>query len=68
MVLFVLRRLLASLDVSFRLFEDYSASALCFRKYHHMKHIRESIEQHGSLAIMCTGADENAHKEGPKVC
>jgi len=60
-------RRVRTLDAAFRLFEEYSASNLCFRKYHHMSHIRDSIEDHGVLAIMCTGADETAHKEGPKV-
>ena len=55
------------MDVEFRLFEDYSASNLNFRKYHHMRHARESVAEHGSLAIYNTGADETAHKEGPKV-
>ena len=55
------------MNVEFRLFEDYSASSLNFRKFHHMRHVRESVEEHGSLAIYNTGADEMAHKEGPKV-
>ena len=55
------------MDIEFRLFEDHSASRLCFRKYHHTKHIVDSIQNHGSLAIYNTGADEAAHKEGPKV-
>ena len=55
------------MNVDVRLFEDYSASSLNFRKYHHMRHARESVEEHASLAIYNTGADEMAHKEGPKV-
>jgi hypothetical protein len=55
------------LDVTLRLFEDYSASRLNFRKFHHMKHAADDIEEHGSTAIYNTGPDETAHKEGPKV-
>jgi hypothetical protein len=60
-------RLLRVLDVEFRLFESYSASKLNFQKYHHMKHARATIEEHGTLEICATGPDETAHKTLTKV-
>ena len=60
-------RLLRVLDVSFRLFEAYSASSLNFRKFHHLKYAKATILEHGALAISDTGVDETAHKLLPKV-
>lgn len=55
------------MNVGFRIFEEYSASRLCFRKYHQLKHLVLSILMHACPHIYSSEADEAAHKEGPKV-